>query len=72
MSLFSKLSKSNEKTLYPWSQKKLGGSNSVLPRVGHAAVAISSDALIIYGGIHRSTRKDLFHIDTSKINNKIK
>ncbi|KAL4208829.1 hypothetical protein AB4K20DRAFT_1912749 [Rhizopus microsporus] len=67
MSLFSKLSKSNEKTLYPWSQKKLGGSNSVLPRVGHAAVAISSDALIIYGGIHRSTRKDLFHIDTNSM-----
>lgn len=68
MSLFSKLSKSSEKTLYPWSQKKLGGSNSALPRAGHAAAAISADAIIIYGGIHRaSTKKELFYIDTSKI-----
>jgi hypothetical protein len=68
MSLFSKLSKSSEKTLYPWSQKKLGGSNSALPRAGHAAAAISADAIVIYGGIHRaSTKKELFYIDTSKI-----
>lgn len=68
MSLFSKLSKNNDKTLYPWSQKKLGGSNSALPRVGHAATAVSLDAFIIYGGIHRtSTKKELFSIDASKI-----
>lgn len=68
MSLFSKLSKNNDKTLYPWSQKKLGGSNSALPRVGHAATAVSPDAFIIYGGIHKtSTKKELFSIDASKI-----
>jgi hypothetical protein len=66
MSLFSKLSKSNDKTLYPWSQKKLGGTNNALPRFGHAAVSISSDAIIVYGGIHRgSIKKDLLQIDTS-------
>lgn len=67
MSLFSKLSKNNDKTLYPWSQKKLGGSNSALPRAGHAATAVSPDAFIIYGGTHRtSTKKELFYIDASK------
>lgn len=66
MSLFSKLSKNTEKTQYPWSQKKLGGSNSALPRAGHAAAAVSSDAFIIYGGIHRmNTKKELFYIDSS-------
>ncbi|CEP17636.1 hypothetical protein [Parasitella parasitica] len=68
MSLFSKLSKSSEKTLYPWSQKKLGGSNSALPRFGHAAAAISADAIVIYGGIHQtSTKKELFYIDTNSL-----
>ncbi|KAG1383455.1 hypothetical protein G6F60_008060 [Rhizopus arrhizus] len=68
MSLFSKLSKSNDKTLYPWSQKKLGGTNNALPRFGHAAVSISSDAIIVYGGIHRgSIKKDLLQIDTNSM-----
>jgi hypothetical protein len=67
MSLFSKLSKNNDKTLYPWSQRKLGGSNSALPRAGHAAAVVSSDGIVIYGGTHRSsTKKELFYIDTSK------
>lgn len=66
MSLFSKLSKNNDKTLYPWSQKKLSGSNSALPRAGHAAAAVS-DSFIIYGGIHRSnSKKELFSVDSSK------
>jgi hypothetical protein len=65
MSLFSKLSKNNDKVLYPWSQNKLGGSNSAIPRVGHAATALSADSIVIYGGIHKnSTKKDLFLIDT--------
>ncbi|KAI8091536.1 hypothetical protein BDF21DRAFT_376285 [Thamnidium elegans] len=68
MSLFSKLSKNNDKTLYPWSQKKLGGSNSALPRAGHAATAVSPDAFIIYGGTHRtSTKKELFYIDANNL-----
>lgn len=70
MSLFSKLSKNNDKALYPWSQKKLGGTSNALPRVRHAAAAISSDAILIYGGVHRGTpKKDILLIDTSKIKN---
>ncbi|KAI8992545.1 hypothetical protein BDB01DRAFT_738618 [Pilobolus umbonatus] len=65
MSLFSKKSKNNnDKVLYPWSQKKLGGSNSALPRSGHCAVMIQPDILLLYGGYHRSsTKKDLFYVD---------
>lgn len=67
MSLFSKLSKNNDKNLYPWSQKKLSGSNSALPRSGHAAVSITADAVVIFGGMHKSnTKKELFYIDISK------
>ncbi|KAG1459251.1 hypothetical protein G6F46_005015 [Rhizopus delemar] len=66
MSLFSKLSKNNDKALYPWSQKKLGGTSNALPRVRHAAAAISSDAILIYGGVHRGTpKKDILLIDTN-------
>ncbi|CAO3703301.1 unnamed protein product [Rhizopus stolonifer] len=66
MSLFSKLSKNSDKALYPWSQKKLGGTSNALPRVRHAATAISSDALLVYGGVHRGTpKKDILLIDTN-------
>ncbi|KAG0171775.1 Negative regulator of mitotic exit [Apophysomyces sp. BC1034] len=68
MSLFSKLTKNNDRTPYPWSQRKLSGSNSVLPRFGHATAALSSDNLVVYGGIHRgSTKKDLFYIDANNL-----
>ena len=68
MSLFSKLAKGNDKTLYPWSQKKLSGSNHCLPRSAHAATAVQPDAVLIFGGLHKaSQKKELFYIDTSKL-----
>ncbi|OBZ90202.1 Tip elongation aberrant protein 1 [Choanephora cucurbitarum] len=66
MSLFSKLAKGNDKTLYPWSQKKLGGSNHCLPRSAHAATVVQPDAIVIFGGVHKaSQKKELFYIDTN-------
>lgn len=70
MSLFSKFTKNapaERTTAYPWSQRKLGGSqSSVLPRFGHAAIAAgSADAMVLFGGTHMKSKKDLFLIDTS-------
>lgn len=72
MSLLARFTKSNTDkaaaALYPWTQRKLGGSHSnVLARYGHAAaLALPSDNLVIYGGIHNKSKKDLFLIDTGK------
>ncbi|KAI9254804.1 hypothetical protein BY458DRAFT_480719 [Sporodiniella umbellata] len=66
MSLFAKLSKNSDKTIHPWSQKKVGGTNNALPRSGHAAAVTSFDSIIVFGGVHRgSSKKDLLHIDTN-------
>lgn len=68
MSLFSKLTKNNDKSIFPWSQRKFSGSSNsaALPRFGHGAVALSSDHIVIFGGIHRgSGKKDLFVVDSS-------
>ncbi|KAI9493120.1 hypothetical protein BDB00DRAFT_824491 [Zychaea mexicana] len=72
MSLFSKFTKNNagDKTgIYPWSQRKLIGSQShVLPRFGHAtAAALPTDNLILFGGMHNKSKKDLFLIDTNNM-----
>ncbi|KAF7728560.1 Negative regulator of mitotic exit [Apophysomyces ossiformis] len=68
MSLFSKLTKNTDRTFYPWSQRKLSGSSSLLPRFGHATAALSSDNLVVYGGIHRgSNKKELFYIDANNL-----
>lgn len=70
MSLFSKFTKSNhnEKTLYPWSQRKISGSNNALPRFGHVAAMLDNQHFLVYGGIHNkgNPKKNLFIIDTSK------
>lgn len=70
MSLFSKFTKNappERSAAYPWTQRKLGGSqSSVLPRYGHAAAAAgSADAMVLFGGTHMKSKKDLFLIDTS-------
>ncbi|ORZ00677.1 hypothetical protein BCR43DRAFT_521667 [Syncephalastrum racemosum] len=68
MSLFSKLTKNNDKSIFPWSQRKFSGSSNsaALPRFGHGAVALSSDHIVIFGGIHRgSGKKDLFVVDSN-------
>ncbi|KAI8080017.1 uncharacterized protein BX664DRAFT_303192 [Halteromyces radiatus] len=69
MSLFSKLTKNGpDKTMYPWSQKKLNGNHHTVPRAGHAATALSSDNIVVYGGIHKgSTKKDISYIDTNTL-----
>lgn len=69
MSLFSKLTKNHvdKGSAYPWSQRKLGGASSLLPRHGHAATALPlEESILIFGGIHSKPKKDLFFIDTSK------
>lgn len=75
MSLFSKFTKShnNEKSIYPWSQRKLSGSNHALPRFGHGATMLDNQHFIIFGGIYTkgNTKKNLFIIDTSKFSKKI-
>ncbi|KAI7870788.1 hypothetical protein BDF14DRAFT_1769756 [Spinellus fusiger] len=68
MAIFSKLTKSTEKTIFPWTQRKLGGTSNTLPRYGHAATALASDHVAIFGGIHQgSTKKDLVFIDTNNL-----
>ncbi|KAG1047224.1 hypothetical protein G6F43_010318 [Rhizopus delemar] len=70
MTLFSKFTKSNsnEKIIYPWSQRKLSGSSAALPRFGHGAAMIDNQHLLIYGGYHKgNTKKNLFLIDTNTI-----
>ncbi|GAA5800821.1 hypothetical protein HPULCUR_006260 [Helicostylum pulchrum] len=51
MSLFSKFTKGNhtEKSIYPWSQRKLGGTSHALPRFGHGATMLDNQHFIIYG-----------------------
>lgn len=67
MSLFSKLTKNNDKSIYPWSQRKLGGGNSAFPRFGHATTTLSSEQLVLYGGMQPNgpAKKDLYLVDTS-------
>lgn len=68
MTLFSKFTKhgNNEKTIHPWSQRKLNGSNAALPRFGHGATMVDSQYLLVFGGYHKgNTKKNLFLIDTS-------
>lgn len=69
MSLFSRITKSSDKSPYPWSQRKLSGgtSSNAVPRFGHAATALQTEQLLIYGGYHKSpNKKDLFIVDTGK------
>lgn len=70
MTLFSKFTKSggnNDKSIYPWSQRKLSGSSNALPRFGHSATVLDNQHFLIYGGIHKgNTKKNLFIVDTSK------
>lgn len=67
MSLFSKRTKNNDKSIYPWSQRKLGGGNSAFPRFGHATTTLSSEQLVLYGGMQPNgpAKKDLYLVDTS-------
>jgi hypothetical protein len=68
MTLFSKFTKANssEKTIHPWSQRKLSGSSAALPRFGHGAAMIDNQHLLVFGGFHKgSIKKNLFLIDTS-------
>ncbi|CAO0803576.1 unnamed protein product [Mucor circinelloides] len=71
MTLFSKFTKStgnNDKSIYPWSQRKLSGSHNALPRFGHSAAPLDNQHILIYGGIHKgNTRKNIFMIDTNNI-----
>ncbi|KAK4508865.1 uncharacterized protein ATC70_013488 [Mucor velutinosus] len=71
MTLFSKFTKSggnNEKSIYPWSQRKLSGSHHALPRFGHSATALDNQHILIYGGMHKgNTKKNMFIIDTNSI-----
>ena len=65
MSLFSKLTKNNDKSIYPWSQRKISGANGVFPRSGHASAVLPSDQILVFGGIHRNTgKKELFLLDS--------
>ena len=67
MSLFSKLTKNNDKSIYPWSQRKLGGGSSAFPRFGHATTTLPSDQLVLYGGMQPNgpAKKDLYLVDAS-------
>lgn len=70
MTFFSKFTKSstnNEKTVYPWSQRKISGSHNALPRFGHGATIFDNQHFYIYGGVHTkgNSKKNLFIIDTS-------
>ncbi|KAG0783648.1 hypothetical protein G6F62_010902 [Rhizopus arrhizus] len=68
MTLFSKFTKANssEKTIHPWSQRKLSGSSAALPRFGHGAAMIDNQHLLVFGGFHKgSIKKNLFLIDTN-------
>ncbi|KAG2218922.1 hypothetical protein INT45_008159 [Circinella minor] len=73
MSLFSKFTKNNntadKSATCPWSQRKLTGSQShVLPRHGHATtVSLPTDNLVLFGGTHNKSKKDLFLIDTNNM-----
>ncbi|GAN06947.1 conserved hypothetical protein [Mucor ambiguus] len=71
MTLFSKFTKSggnNDKSIYPWSQRKLSGSHHALPRFGHSAAALDNQHILVYGGIHKgNTKKNMFVIDTNSI-----
>ncbi|KAI8970301.1 hypothetical protein BDF20DRAFT_838671 [Mycotypha africana] len=70
MAIFSKFSKlgSNDKAIYPWSQRKIGGSHNALPRFGHSAVMLDSRFFVVYGGTHKGlTKKNLFYIDTNNM-----
>ncbi|CEI92921.1 hypothetical protein RMCBS344292_07168 [Rhizopus microsporus] len=70
MTLFSKFTKhgNNEKTIHPWSQRKLNGSNAALPRFGHGATMVDSQYLLVFGGYHKgNTKKNLFLIDTNTL-----
>ncbi|CDH55861.1 related to kel1-involved in cell fusion andmorphology [Lichtheimia corymbifera JMRC:FSU:9682] len=69
MSLFSKLTKNNDKSIYPWSQRKLGGGNSAFPRFGHATAALPSDQLVLYGGMQPNgpAKKDLYLVDANNV-----
>jgi hypothetical protein len=72
MTLFSKFTKSsnnNEKAIYPWSQRKLSGSNNTLPRFGHGATMVDNQHFVVFGGVHSkgNTKKNLFMIDISKL-----
>lgn len=70
MSLFSKFTKGNhtEKSIYPWSQRKLGGTSHALPRFGHGATMLDNQHFLIYGGIHTrgNTKKNAFIVNISK------
>lgn len=71
MSLFSKFTKGNhstEKSIYPWSQRKLNGASHALPRFGHGATMLDNQHFIIYGGIHSrgNTKKNAFIVNISK------
>ncbi|KAG1047053.1 hypothetical protein G6F43_010483 [Rhizopus delemar] len=68
MTLFSKFTKANssEKTIHPWSQRKLSGSSAALPRFGHGAAMIDNQHLLVFGGFHKgSIKKNLFLMDTN-------
>ncbi|KAI8376515.1 uncharacterized protein BYT42DRAFT_574896 [Radiomyces spectabilis] len=65
---FFKLSKSSDKSLYPWSNRKLGGHSHFSPRWGHAATSVPGGNILIFGGMHRGhAKKDLIAIDTSNL-----
>ncbi|KAI8142181.1 hypothetical protein BJV82DRAFT_615850 [Fennellomyces sp. T-0311] len=66
MSLFSKLTKNNDKSIYPWSQRKIGGASSAFPRSGHASAVLPSEQILIFGGVHRSGKKELFIVDSKR------
>ncbi|KAI9270652.1 hypothetical protein BDA99DRAFT_569950 [Phascolomyces articulosus] len=68
MSLFSKLTKNNDKSIYPWSQRKIGGASSAFPRSGHASAVLQSDQVLIFGGVHRNIgKKELFILDSNNL-----
>ncbi|OBZ85868.1 Tip elongation aberrant protein 1 [Choanephora cucurbitarum] len=58
----------NDKPVYPWSHRKLGGSSHALPRSGHATTVIDHH-FIAWGGVNNknNTKKNMFMIDTNTL-----
>ncbi|KAI7890421.1 uncharacterized protein EV154DRAFT_482260 [Mucor mucedo] len=72
MSLFSKFTKSHQntdKSIYPWSGRKITGSHHALSRFGHGATMLDNHHFIVFGGIYTkgNTKKNLFIIDTNNL-----
>ncbi|KAI9495965.1 hypothetical protein BDB00DRAFT_178716 [Zychaea mexicana] len=68
MSLFSKLTKNNDKSIYPWSQRKISSASQAFPRSGHASAVLPSDQILIFGGVHRNTgKRELISIDSNSL-----